>query len=80
MLSEKASSGIGTAKVFTTTNRGHNPEEYAEMALGKILNISDFATPEVKSQAHAFKERLRIVLIYYLTEAAKAIAFTLVFI
>ena len=71
-LSEKAASGIGKARVFATTNRGHNPEEYAEMALSKILTISDHAAPVVRAQANAFKENLRSVLIYYLTEAAKA--------
>ena len=72
LKSEEARVTVSDVKVFTTTDRGHNPEEYAEMALAKIIHVSDTATPEVKAQARAFKDKLRIVLIHYLTEAAKA--------
>ena len=72
LKSEVARLKTADVRVFTTTDRGHNPEEYAEMALAKIIHVSDTATPEVKAQARAFKEKLRAVLLHYLTEAAKA--------
>ena len=59
-------------KVATTNNRGFTPEELAEQALEKIVSVSDNADPMVREQAHAFKERLRAVLVHYLRQAAKS--------
>ena len=46
---------IGNLGVKTTENRGHTPEEVAEMATDKIISVSDTAPPQIKAQAHAFK-------------------------
>jgi hypothetical protein len=58
--------------VQTTNNRGFTPEELADQALEKIVSVSDNADPIVREQAHAFKERIRHVLIHYLKQAAKS--------
>ena len=63
---------IGTGDADTPEPEVPNPEEYAEMALAKILHVSKSADPMVQAQAQAFKEKLRMTLIYYLTESAKA--------
>jgi hypothetical protein len=59
-------------KVQTTNNRGFTPEELAEQALDKIVSVSDNADPIVREQAHAFRERIRYVLIHYLKQAARS--------
>jgi hypothetical protein len=59
-------------KVQTTNNRGFTPEELAEQALDKIVSVSDNADPIVREQAHAFRERIRAVLVHYLKQAARS--------
>jgi hypothetical protein len=56
--------------ILTTNNRGFTPEELADQALEKIVSVSDSADPIVREQAHAFKSRIRSVLIHYLKQAA----------
>jgi len=58
--------------VHTTNNRGFTPEELAAQALEKIVTVSDSVDPIVREQAHAFQERIRAVLIHYLTQAAQS--------
>jgi hypothetical protein len=62
---------IGDLGVKTTQNRGHTPEEIAEMATDKIISISDNADPMVKAQAHAFRDRTKMVITYYVKEGIK---------
>ena len=58
--------------VVSTNNRGFTPEELAEQALEKIVSVSDTADPIVREQAHAFKDRLRNVLVHYMKQAARS--------
>jgi len=53
---------LGAVQVFTTENRGHSPEEIAEMAVNKILHISQDAPSHVREQALAFRERVKAVI------------------
>lgn len=56
--------------VHTTNNRGFTPDELASQALDKILNVSAEADPVVREQAYAFQDRIRSVLVHYLSQAA----------
>ena len=47
MLDSVGSSSMGDVQVFTTENRGHSPEEMAEMALNKIMLVSADAPPVI---------------------------------
>ena len=62
---------IGNLGVMTTENRGHTPEEVAEMATEKIISVSDTAPPQIKAQAHAFKNVCYKIIAYYMHEAIK---------
>ena len=54
-MSDSVSAGeIGNALVFTTDNRGHSPEQMAEMALNKIMTVSDTAPPAIVTGKHPF--------------------------
>ena len=55
MLDNKSSSELGPVNVYTSNNRGHSPEEIAEMALNKIMMVSDSAPPVIRDQAIAHK-------------------------
>ena len=71
MHTDKFEISIGDLGVKTTQNRGHTPEEVAEMATDKIISISDNADPMVKAQAHAFRDRTKMVITYYVKEGIK---------
>jgi|TARA_R110001606_G_scaffold336482_1_gene484405 hypothetical protein len=62
---------IGNLGVTTTENRGHTVDEVAEMAVNKIVSISDNADPMIKAQAHAFKDRTKMVVAHYIQEGIK---------
>ena len=60
---------IGDLGVKTTQNRGHTPEEVAEMATDKIISISDNADPMVQAQARAYKDAIENVVLLYMKQA-----------
>jgi hypothetical protein len=66
------STALGTVQVMTTNGRGFSAEELAERAVNQIINIGDNAPPVIADQAHAFRENLREVLIYFLREAMRS--------
>ena len=45
MFDSDSTTEIASPFVFTSTNRGHSPEEMAEMAMNKIMVVSDTAPP-----------------------------------
>jgi len=55
--------------VVATSGRGMTPEEVTDLALNKLISISDTAPPEIAAQAKAFKERMRMVLVHYMRQA-----------
>ena len=63
---------IGDVAVFTSTNRGHSPEEMADMALNKIMLVSEDAPPVIRDQALAYKAKLKEILIFYMNRMAQS--------
>jgi hypothetical protein len=59
----------GDLTVHTTNNRGHTPEEWAEIATDRIVSISDEAPEPIRLQAHAFKTMVKKLLILYFQQA-----------
>jgi hypothetical protein len=68
----------GDVMVMTTHGRGFTPEEIAERALDKLIAVSGTAPPVIAEQAHAFRENIRKVLVYYMHEAVRSHKVTLV--
>jgi hypothetical protein len=62
------SSGI---QVVTKDHGGFTPEELAERALDKIIQVGDQSHPLVREQAIAFRDHIRAVLVFYMNEAVK---------
>lgn len=63
---------LGGVTVQTVSGRGWNPEELADRALGRIIQVGDTSHPAIRDQANAFKEHIRHVLVFYLSEAQKS--------
>ncbi len=72
MLERDSAPEIARPFVFTSTNRGHSPEEMAEMAMNKIMVVSDTAPPVIKEQAMAHRDRLKEILIFYMERMAQS--------
>ena len=72
MSGSVSSSELGKALVFTSNNGGHSPEDIAEMALNKIMMVSDTAPPVIRDQAFAHRESLKEVLIYYMNKMCQS--------
>ena len=70
MLDTSILSNIGSASVFTSTNKGHTPEQIAEMALGKMMVVAEDANPIIRDQAIEYHDQLREILIYYMKKMA----------
>jgi len=62
----------GIVEVQTTQHRGFTPEDVADRCLTKLLSVSDTASPAIRDQAIAYKERMRTVLVFYMKEAVQS--------
>ena len=72
MLQAHGEGGLGTVSVFTSTDGGHSPEQIADMALNRIMQVNETAPPAIRDPAIAHKDKLREVLIYYMHSMAKS--------
>lgn len=72
MLQAKGGGDLGNVSVYTSVDRGHSPEQIADMALNHIMQVSETAPPVIRDQALDHKDRLRKILIYYMNNMAKS--------
>jgi len=73
-----ATGEIGSVLVETTQNRGATPEELAERATNKIIQVGGKSHPAVTAQALAFREEIYVALLFYFREAVNSHKVTLV--
>ena len=71
MFSLKSDLEVGSLGVTTTDNRGLSVNEVSEMAVNKIISVSDTAPAPIRAQAHAFKDACKKIVMYYMQEAIK---------
>jgi hypothetical protein len=64
-----AFAGVGQIGVSIVNGRGRTPEELAAAAIDKIVYVGDQSHPLVTAQAHAFKDRVHQIVLYYLCQA-----------
>ena len=50
---------------------GFTPEEIADRCVDKLMYVSEDAPPAIKDQAKAFKDRMRVVVAFYMQDAIK---------
>ena len=72
MFSSESQSGFTEPFVFTSSNRGHSPEEMAEMAMNKIMVVSKDAPPAIRDQAIAHRDKLKETLVFYINRMAQS--------
>jgi hypothetical protein len=72
MFSVSVESNVGMPTVVTTTDRGMNAEEWAEIAVNRIVAVSVNAPPQVREQAFAYKAMIKALLIEYFDKVAKS--------
>ena len=71
MFSLKSDLEVGSLGVTTTDNRGLSVNEVSEMAVNKIISVSDTAPAPIRAQAHAFRDACKKIVMYYMQEAIK---------
>ena len=72
MFKADGTGDIGTVNVITSDDGGHSPEQIADLALNKIIMVSENAPPVIRDQAFAHRARLREILIYYMNKMAQS--------
>lgn len=55
-------------RIHTTQNRGHNPEELAQMCVDEIVYVSDESPHAIRDQAKAFQNEIRSVITRYIKQ------------
>ncbi len=68
MMSFDSAGSIGSVGISIVNGRGWNAAELAQQATDKIIYVGDQSHPLVAQQAHAFKERVRAIVEYYLCQ------------
>ncbi len=68
----------GHVSVFTTEGRGHSPEELADMAMNKVIGVSETAPEPIRQQALAYQDQLYEVILFYLRQSASSERTTIV--
>ncbi len=64
-------SKIGNVNVMTSNEGGLTNEQIADLAVDKIVSISNDAPPHIRQQANQFREHLKNVLYHYLLLARR---------
>jgi len=53
-------------------NKGHSPEQMAEMCVNRIVDISDTAHPVIREQARMFRRHMQEVVLSYMKKAVNS--------
>ena len=63
---------VGTVSVHTTSGRGMNAEEWADLCMQKILYVGDQSIPAIRDQAQAYQTEIKKVLVHYFSKAIRS--------
>tara|TARA_R110000824_G_scaffold89921_1_gene220034 strand:- start:46 stop:336 length:291 start_codon:yes stop_codon:yes gene_type:complete len=72
MFDANSSSDLGDVMVYTSSDSGHSPEQIADMALNRIMSVSETAPSVIRDQAMAHRDMLKEILIYYMKSMAQS--------
>ena len=79
MISVSTTMGISPVNVMTSDNGGLSDEQIAQMAVDKIVSVSDNAPDVIRDQANVFKENVKKILFHYLLLARREERATIVY-
>ena len=71
MISFSTKVEVAPVNVMTSNDGGLSDEQIAQMALDKIVSVSDNAPDVIRDQANVFKENVKKILFYYLLLARR---------
>jgi hypothetical protein len=66
MFEMKLDAPVDVFEVKTTNDRGHTPEEVAELCVNRLISVGDKSHPALQAQARAFRERMLAVVTQYI--------------
>ena len=66
MISVETGMDVSSVNVMTSDEGGHTSEQITNLAMDKIMRVSDTAPSAIKEQANVFKENIRNVLFQYI--------------
>ena len=66
MISVETGMDVSSVNVMTSDEGRHTSEQITNLAMDKIMRVSDTAPPAIKEQANVFKENIRNVLFQYI--------------
>ena len=66
MISFSTKVEVAPVNVMTSDNGGLSDEQIAQMAVDKIVSVSDNAPDVIRDQANVFKENVKKILFHYL--------------
>tara|TARA_R110000824_G_scaffold371981_1_gene561788 strand:- start:122 stop:427 length:306 start_codon:yes stop_codon:yes gene_type:complete len=71
MFSQDLATTVGVVGVMTSDQGGLSTDQITEMAVKKIVSVSDSAPDPIRQQAYAFEDHVKKVLHYYIELAKK---------
>ena len=71
MISFETGVQVSSVSVMTSDGGGHSTEQLVELAMDKIMSVSNTAPPAIRDQAEAFQNHLRVVLYHYIELARR---------
>lgn len=72
MFQANGQGDVGQVQVFTSNDGGHSPEQIADMAVNKIIAVSETAPPPIRDQALAYRNNIKDVILYYMRKMAQS--------
>ena len=72
MVQANGQGDVGQVQVFTSNEGGHSPEQIAEMAVNKIIAVSETAPPPIRDQALEYRNKIKDVILYYMRKMAQS--------
>ena len=72
MFQANGQGDVGQVQVFTSNEGGHSPEQIADMAVNKIIAVSETAPPPIRDQALEYRNKIKDVILYYMRKMAQS--------
>ena len=71
MISVNSDALIGSVNVMTSNEGGLSSEQITELAMDKLIRVSNTAPPVIKEQAQVFRNTLQKVMYHYIELARR---------
>ena len=72
MFFEASESEIGNVIVTTTSNKGHDPDFWAEAIADRVVSVGGNCHPVIAQQAQEFKDAVKATALHYIKEAIRS--------